>query len=180
MNGSQDGLFEILQDFDLPYGDYRSGSEDPALKGISVAQCQAKCLEERQCTAYTYNVRYQFCFLKEGTQSPLAFEGAISGRKLAEGGLTASDDTSGGLVGAPNGCPAQAAVVERLRRSASVSVSNATVAVGPDGRIPVAWETGAFPERLPVYLIVSTSSVVRFEGTGFYALTPSAEAAFDV
>lgn len=175
--------FEVLPDTDLPFGDYRSGKEDPGLKNISMQQCLAACRNEQQCQAFTYNEKHKFCFLKETSPAPMAFEGAISGRRVSGEEVLSADasPSTQKLIGAPRGCAAQEAVIERLRKTASVSMFHTETSVG-SAPLVVNWVADSFPERLPVYLIASTSSTVRFDstGTGFYALTEQGRAAFDI
>jgi hypothetical protein len=172
--------FEILRDTDIPYGDYRSGKEDPGLKGISLERCQAACQSESQCQAFTYNQRYKFCFLKDKISSTSAFKGATSGRRLVSGEVTVAEAASpAGLIGAPKGCPAQVAVVDRMRHNITVAIDATSAVVGAGKGVTLRWSRGDLPERLPIFLMVSTSRTVRFAGKNFYALTPNANAAFD-
>lgn len=75
----------LLEDTDLPYNDYRSGMEDPALKGIGLQSCIAYCEQDAQCRAFTYNQNARVCFLKSRAAEPERFRGAVSGIKLAFG-----------------------------------------------------------------------------------------------
>jgi peptidoglycan hydrolase-like protein with peptidoglycan-binding domain len=88
-NGGQGGI-ELLYNTDLPYNDYRSGMEDPRLKGITAEDCQQICVAEAQCRAFTFNQKARVCFLKHTAAQPEEFRGAISGRKISiPGGNTA-------------------------------------------------------------------------------------------
>ncbi|PHP67666.1 hypothetical protein CSC94_08185 [Zhengella mangrovi] len=53
-------------------------------KDVSLQQCEAICLNDRECRAFTYNTRAGWCFLKSdhGTVNP--FDGAVAGRVVVE------------------------------------------------------------------------------------------------
>src|SRR6218665_3829964 len=59
---------------DLPGFDY------DIRKGVTADQCEAACLDDRICRAYTFNTKAKWCFLKSaaGTETPT--KGAESGR----------------------------------------------------------------------------------------------------
>ncbi|GAB4349101.1 MAG: hypothetical protein Kow0026_04230 [Oricola sp.] len=88
--------FEILQDTDLPYGDYRSGLKDPALTSIPFEACRSMCAEDRRCRAFTYNANAAVCFLKAEAGRPVRFEGAVSGRRIPAAVLAAQNRARGG------------------------------------------------------------------------------------
>jgi peptidoglycan hydrolase-like protein with peptidoglycan-binding domain len=71
--------FQMLAGFDLPHNDYRSGMSEPGLKNIGLAACQAACLGDGQCQAFTFNEKARICFLKTDATTPVAFKGATSG-----------------------------------------------------------------------------------------------------
>ena len=77
--------FDLLDNFDLPGSDYRSGLSDPRLKNIDLGACQASCVADRACKAFTYNVPLRVCFLKRTVPAQLAFQGAISGARREAG-----------------------------------------------------------------------------------------------
>ena len=56
------------------------GFDFKTLKKVSLNQCKASCLKTRECKAFTYNVKAQFCFLKSDFSKATPFKGAISGR----------------------------------------------------------------------------------------------------
>lgn len=63
----------LFQDTDLPGGDLRNVFD------VSYDQCQAVCLADTACTAFTYNSKASACFPKADPGSATAFEGAWSG-----------------------------------------------------------------------------------------------------
>ncbi len=71
----------LLYDTDLPYNDYRSGMDDPALKGIRLGDCVQICEADGRCQAFTYNSKARVCFLKHDAATPTRFKGAVSGIK---------------------------------------------------------------------------------------------------
>ncbi|WP_011581738.1 peptidoglycan-binding protein [Chelativorans oligotrophicus] len=75
--------FTIMEGYDLPYSDYRSGLSDPTLRGISTVECQRACAADGLCQAFTYNRQAQVCILKNSVPEPTLFGGAVSGIKGA-------------------------------------------------------------------------------------------------
>jgi CHAT domain-containing protein len=73
--------FDLLDNLDLPGGDYRDGLSDPSLKNIDLGTCQASCVAEQNCKAFTYNTSARVCFLKRSVPARVAFQGAISGTR---------------------------------------------------------------------------------------------------
>lgn len=51
-----------------------------AEKEVTLDQCEAICLQDNQCRAFTYNISAQWCFLKSDYGRLEPFEGAIAGR----------------------------------------------------------------------------------------------------
>jgi hypothetical protein len=76
--------FTILNGFDLPYSDYRSGLSDPSLRDISADACQQQCASDSRCRAFTYNANASVCILKDAVPQPAPFAGAVSGIRLAD------------------------------------------------------------------------------------------------
>lgn len=60
-------------DTDFPGGDYLS------YNGVALERCNAICLADGQCQAFTYNSNASACFLKTGVNNSVPFRGAISG-----------------------------------------------------------------------------------------------------
>lgn len=69
------GNFRILNDRDLPGGDY-DGIED-----VTLTQCRAECAGSPRCRAFTYNSRLMYCNLKGRVNRDTRFNGAVSGIK---------------------------------------------------------------------------------------------------
>ncbi|NEV61950.1 alpha-2-macroglobulin family protein [Thiorhodococcus minor] len=59
------------------------GRDYATLKSVSLDDCKAACRDDARCKAFTYNVRAQWCFLKESFTEARPFDGAVSGRILA-------------------------------------------------------------------------------------------------
>lgn len=80
-DGAAAADFAYLDGYDLRLGDYRTGVQDPDLADISHSECRAACAGDPRCLAYTYNVAYSVCMLKDevGTASPV--DVAVSGIK---------------------------------------------------------------------------------------------------
>ncbi|WP_202331601.1 peptidoglycan-binding protein [Mesorhizobium sp. L-8-3] len=77
------GSFAILPGYDLPYGDYRSGMSEPALRDIPAARCQQLCADDDRCQAFTYNAQARVCILKDSVPQRVRFAAAVSGIKQA-------------------------------------------------------------------------------------------------
>lgn len=76
MSLAADVSFEIMTDKDAPGNDYKR------INRVSLETCEARCLEESKCAAFTYNQRRRICFLKDRTDPELAdFRGATTGLK---------------------------------------------------------------------------------------------------
>src|SRR5690606_23494598 len=72
--GAAERSVTLLPDTDLPGLDY------DVLKGVSRTACEAACLEDRVCRAFTFNEGAGWCFLKSEAGEPAPFAGAHSGR----------------------------------------------------------------------------------------------------
>jgi hypothetical protein len=78
----------ILDNIDLPGGDYRS------IKDGSLQSCRNVCLKEKRCRAYTYNLRAKVCFLKDKISKRAQFKGASSGIKYTHDVMATAQNTS--------------------------------------------------------------------------------------
>jgi uncharacterized protein YfaS (alpha-2-macroglobulin family) len=57
-----------------------------AEQNVTLDQCQAVCLSDSQCRAFTYNVRAKWCFLKSDFARLNPFVGAVAGKVVTIGG----------------------------------------------------------------------------------------------
>lgn len=64
----------LLENIDLPGFDYS------IVKNTDLGSCQAACVDDNICRAFTFNDRSKWCFLKASAGEQTVFEGAISGR----------------------------------------------------------------------------------------------------
>lgn len=55
-------------------------------KDVSLDTCKAVCLADRQCRAFTYNTKAQWCFLKSDYNKLKPFPGAVAGRVVEVAG----------------------------------------------------------------------------------------------
>ncbi|MEM5472866.1 alpha-2-macroglobulin family protein [Hoeflea sp. AS60] len=55
------------------------------VQNIALDECKAECLGDRQCRAFTYNVKAGWCFLKSDYNTINPFAGAVAGRVVADG-----------------------------------------------------------------------------------------------
>ena len=63
----------LQKDTDLPGFDYQIN------KGTTLEKCQAACVGDNLCRAFTFNTKTKWCFLKGDVAQPAAFSGATSG-----------------------------------------------------------------------------------------------------
>lgn len=75
-------------------------------------------------------------------------------------------------------CEARDAVTDRLAADTRVAVGVDAVNVG--GRFTLNWDRPGFPEREPIFLMVSFDRPVRLSGSGMYALLPEARAPYGI
>lgn len=54
-------------------------------RDVSLQECEAACIADSQCRAFTYNVRAQWCFLKSDHGPLNPFQGAVAGRIVEAG-----------------------------------------------------------------------------------------------
>lgn len=62
-----------------PDGDY-FGFDLRAVQDVSQAQCEAACVGDNACKAFTYNTKAQWCFLKSDFNQLNTFPGAVAGK----------------------------------------------------------------------------------------------------
>ncbi|WP_421906029.1 caspase family protein [Mameliella sp.] len=75
-------------------------------------------------------------------------------------------------------CEARVEVTDRLAGETRVSLSDDSLDVGE--RLSIDWARPGFPEREPIFLMISFDRPVRLSGEGMYALLPGANAPFDI
>lgn len=75
-------------------------------------------------------------------------------------------------------CEARDAVIDRMASGSKVRVNASQVAVGE--KFSISWWRGRFPEREPIYLMISFDQPVRFKGKALYGLLPDATAGFEI
>ncbi|HVX73746.1 MAG TPA: PAN/Apple domain-containing protein, partial [Devosia sp.] len=64
----------VLKDKDLPGFDYSIS------RGTTLDKCQAACVSDNLCRAFTFNSKTKWCFLKgDVPETPADFKGATSG-----------------------------------------------------------------------------------------------------
>jgi uncharacterized protein YfaS (alpha-2-macroglobulin family) len=62
-----------------PDSDY-AGFDLRTVKNVSQPQCEAACIGDNACRAFTYNVKAKWCFLKSDYSQLNAFPGAVAGK----------------------------------------------------------------------------------------------------
>lgn len=107
-SASSQQAFTLLDGYDLPYGDYRSGLDDPTLTGIGPQGCQQQCAADGRCRGFTYNLRAEICILKSNVERQTRYAGAISGIK---GGAPSTQPELGDTVADIGAPPAYADIV---------------------------------------------------------------------
>ncbi|MGC4410861.1 hypothetical protein D4A92_03595 [Rhizobium rosettiformans] len=91
-------------------------------KNVSIDECEASCIGDASCRAFTYNPKVNWCFLKSDYDQLNSFPGAIAGRIVVQ---TAEDD-----IGAP---PALTFVSDYLKSEARNQRSNLVIAAEQQG-----------------------------------------------
>ena len=56
-----------------------SGSDLQSIFDTTLESCEAACLADTRCMAFTFNTHANSCFLKSGVSDQVAFAGAYSG-----------------------------------------------------------------------------------------------------
>lgn len=69
-----DTKVSIIEHSDLPGSDYA------IVKDTTLEACQAACMDDKICRAFTFNSQSKWCFLKAKASEPAEFAGATSGR----------------------------------------------------------------------------------------------------
>lgn len=60
-------------------GDY-SGFDLRTTQNVTLDQCQASCIDDKSCRAFTYNIKARWCFLKSDFNQVSPFAGAVAGK----------------------------------------------------------------------------------------------------
>lgn len=82
--GQAGGRIIVSEDADYFGFDYRT------VKEVDLDGCKRACLADSACRAFTYNIRAQWCFLKDGHGELRATPGAVAGRVVPAGEATAA------------------------------------------------------------------------------------------
>ena len=169
------GPITLLYDTDLPYNDYRSGMQDPALKGIDLAGCQQLCEADGRCNAFTFNSKARVCFLKSAAAEPERFKGAISGVKGQVGqiGTIEADAGSRALT------RAEIADLQRALAARGYDVGKPDGKIGKKTKAAIAAFVAAYPgeasTRVDLALLVAVASAPGGQttpgGSGFAELS---------
>ena len=68
-------------------------------KNVSIDECEASCIGDASCRAFTFNPKVNWCFLKSDYDQLNSFPGAIAGRIVGSGGsLLVPAGLVGGLL----------------------------------------------------------------------------------
>ncbi|KPF43424.1 alpha-2-macroglobulin family protein [Rhizobium sp. AAP43] len=102
-------------------GDY-FGFDLRTEKNVSLEECEASCIADNSCRAFTYNPKVSWCFLKSDFDTLNSFPGAVAGRIVM---TTAEED-----IGAP---PALSFITEQLKIDARNQRSSLAVAAEQQG-----------------------------------------------
>ena len=99
------------------------------VQNVTLDQCEAACLGDSQCRAFTYNTRVKWCFLKSDYNILNRFEGAVGGKVVVTG-----DDPE---IGAPESLSFVPAWVndEAVRYRTAVTSADAPGAQGLAGYV---------------------------------------------
>ncbi|MFY8101742.1 MAG: MG2 domain-containing protein, partial [Allorhizobium sp.] len=91
-------------------------------KNVSIDECEASCIGDSACRAFTYNPKVNWCFLKSDYDQLNSFPGAIAGRIVVQ---TAEED-----IGAP---PSLAFISDYLKTEARNQRDNLAIAPEQEG-----------------------------------------------
>ena len=130
--------FDLLHDVDLPGNDFRSGMNEPALKGLALDGCLAACAGDGRCQAFTYNAKAKVCFLKSTGTSPSAFGGAISGLRKGIGSVVGVPTMAAGPQGLRPLLPAEVIQLQAGLNQRGYDAGTPDGIVGGQTRIAIA------------------------------------------
>ncbi|WP_210253515.1 caspase family protein [Lentilitoribacter sp. Alg239-R112] len=75
-------------------------------------------------------------------------------------------------------CDQRDLITNRLANTTTVTPSQSSITIG--GSIEFNWSRGSFPEREPVFLMISFDGPIRVKGDNLYVLLPNSNAAFGI
>lgn len=193
---------EMLWDTGLDAVAYRDGRTDPGLSNLEFHQCEAFCLADNRCAAYTHERLNNNCSLFDAIGGRTRQSGSSSGivtrnyqppapnkrpgRKVAFGkGLFWTDgDTRETYIrrireaaeGFGAACETETRELDRLAETFNAGIKSSDAVAGSP--TAVEWRGNTLASRIPVYLVASTPQPVRFEGKGMFALNADAVGPF--
>ena len=59
------------------------GEDIETLKGVDLGDCEAACVADQRCLAFTYNTKARWCFKKSTVGDLRVFAGAVAGKIVA-------------------------------------------------------------------------------------------------
>ncbi|MCB1381642.1 MAG: caspase family protein [Notoacmeibacter sp.] len=196
-----DTQWNIHFNTDFPGHDIVSGLKDKRFSGIEEDECGAACIDEPSCRGYTYFRKT--CFLKDRMERAKAFPGARSAvleRRpaakpkaglpgpvaTASPGILSRDQTEEQYIRNlrsvatkfGGSCENERAKFDALAKDFQVVVPKTSVRAGQP--VEINWSGNSLTEVLPVWLMATSDTPVRFSGVGSYALGPDAIGPFGI
>lgn len=191
--------FSLHPGLDIWGGDVRSGLDDPLLRGIDQDACAQLCLSTSECGAFTHNEKDgNVCFLKTGSARMTAYSGATTGVlavphtahvppptpgplpvvnedvvwRVEDSELTHAVRARAAAAALADSCTAEQTELDRLKQSMSFTFPEGRVTTGE--LIRFAWAGNNLSKRIPVWLVLSSPSPLRFDGAAAMVLGPEA------
>lgn len=197
--------FVRYENLDIYGGDLRSALDDGYLINMTRNQCEALCSVTQDCLYYTHNTEANACFIKNSVPRTVRYNGAISaefkGRRnnlrppVTSGtGTVVNTDagwrdrdslqswltrrkTQAAALGSD--CGSARAIGKRVAGNLRLELSD-TGSVSVTNPVTIGWTGLELKERLPIWLMISSSKPVRFSGSTLIALAPGAPNPFGV
>ena len=193
------GVFSIHRGMDIWGGDLRSGLTDPSLRNMSQASCSQLCLATEGCGAFTHNEKDgNVCFLKTGAARMTAYAGATTGVLAALPVAHVPPPTSGPLpivneeiiwraedndvshamrarsAAAPlaESCIGEREELDRLAQTIKIVLPTRQAVAGE--LLRSEWSGNTLTERIPAWIVLSSTASVRFDGSAAMILGPEA------
>ncbi len=173
---------------------YQDPRNNTDLINTGVKGCMRRCDRDRECKAFTYDYKANWCFLKNGYKTSKRFKNAISGIKKKKPPKVSLDNTA--LKAALTSWPPSVSEIRKAaikyggdckvetqkihKRFFDTKVSTNSEALEAGQNFEINWKTSKIEKNLPVYLMISFDQPVRFDGPGFYPLLPNSQAAFGI